>query len=72
MDEIVVVFHSYTGSLSRYYIYPVSGNTYVTELVIEIINEEQRTDESLNVWDFYLSWIKVPLRFANGVVSGEC
>ena len=51
-NEIVVVFRSYTGSLNRYYIDPVSGDTYVTELVPGIIDEEQRTDESLNVWDY--------------------
>ena len=51
-NEIVVVFRSYTGSLNRYYIDPVSGGTYVTELVPGIIDEEQRTDESLNVWDY--------------------
>lgn len=52
MDEIVVVFCYYTESLSRYYIDSASGNTYVTKLVIGIINEEQRTDESPNVWDY--------------------
>ena len=51
-NEIVVVFRSYTGALNRYYIDPVSGDTYVTELVPGIIDEEQRTDESLNVWDY--------------------
>ena len=51
-NEIVVVFRSYTGALNRYYIDPVSGDTYVTELVPGIIDEEQRTDEHLNVWDY--------------------
>ena len=51
-NEIVVVFRSYTGSLNRYYIDPVSGDTYVTELVSGIIDEEQRTDENLNAWDY--------------------
>ena len=51
-NEIVVVFRSYTGSLNRYYIDPVSGDTYVTELVPGLIDEEQRTDENLNAWDY--------------------
>lgn len=50
--EIVVLFRSYTGSETRYYIDPVSGETYTTELVPGIIDEEQRTDESLNVKDY--------------------
>ena len=51
-NQIVVVFRSYTGSLNRYYIDPVSGDTYVTEQVPGIIDEEQRTAESLNLWDY--------------------
>ena len=51
-NEIVVVFRSYTGALNRYYIDPVSGDTYVTELVPGIIDEEQRTNENLNAWDY--------------------
>ncbi len=51
-SQIVVVFRSYTGALNRYYIDPVSGATYVTEQVPGIIDEEQRTDESLNAWDY--------------------
>ncbi len=51
-SEIVVVFRSYTGSINRYYIDPVSGETYVTEFVPGIIEDEQRTDESLNAWDY--------------------
>ena len=51
-NEIVVLFRSYTGSETRYYIDPVSGETYSTELVPGIIDEEQRTDESFNVKDY--------------------
>ena len=51
-NEIVVVFRSYTGAENRYHIDPLSGQTYVTELVPGIINEEQRTEESLNAWDY--------------------
>ena len=52
VDEIVIVFRSYTGSLDRFYIDPVSGDTYVTEFVPGITDGEQQTDESLNVWDY--------------------
>ena len=51
-NKTVVVFRSYTGAQNRYYIDPVSGETTVTELVPGIINEEQQTGESLNVWDY--------------------
>ena len=48
-NEIVVLYRAYTGAQIRYYIDTVSGETYVTELVPGIIDEEQRTDESFNV-----------------------
>ena len=48
----LVLFRSYTGAQNRYYIDPVSGEATVTELVPGIMDEEQRTDESLNVWDY--------------------
>lgn len=51
-QQIVVLFRSYTGAQIRFYIDPVSGNTYVTEFVPGISSEETRTDESLNVWDY--------------------
>ncbi len=50
--EIVVLYRSYTGAQLRYYIDPDSGQTYVTELVPGIIDEEQRTDETFNVRDY--------------------
>ncbi len=50
--EIVVVFRSYTGSLTFYHIDPATGDTYVTEIVPGIIDEEERTDETLNVRDY--------------------
>ena len=53
-DEIVVLYRSYTGAETRYYIDPTSGETYVTELVPGIIDEEQRTEESFNVRDYVL------------------
>ena len=50
--EIVVLYRSYTAAEIRYYINPTTGETYVTELVPGIIDEEQRTDEILNVRDY--------------------
>ncbi len=51
-NEIVVLFRSYTGAQIRYYIDPVSGEAHVTELVPGIIDEEQPSDEKLNVRDY--------------------
>ncbi len=50
--EIVVLYRSYTSAQIRYYIDPASGETYVTELVPGIIDEEQRSEETLNVRDY--------------------
>ena len=50
--ERVVLYRSYTGAQIRYYIDPVSGDTYVTELVPGIIDDEQRTEERFNVRDY--------------------
>lgn len=49
--QIVVLYRSYTAAQVRYYIDRASGDTYVTEFVPEITPEEERTDESFNVWD---------------------
>lgn len=49
--QIVVLFTSYTGSENRYYIDRATGDTYVTELVPGIIDEEQKTDEKFNAKD---------------------
>lgn len=51
-NEIVVLYRSYTGSETRYYIDPVTGEAYATDRVPGIIDEEQRNDESLNVRDY--------------------
>ena len=51
-QQIVVLFRSYTGAQIRYYVDPVSGETYVTEFVPGITAEEERTAESLNVRDY--------------------
>ena len=51
-QEIVVVFRSYTGALQYFYIDRASGDAYVTEYVPGITEEETRTEETLNVWDY--------------------
>lgn len=51
-DEIVVLYRSYTGAEVRYYVDPVTGEAYVTEFVPGITEEEQRTDETLNVREY--------------------
>lgn len=50
-QQIVVLFRSYTGALVRYYIERATGYTYVTEFVPGVTPEEQRTEESFNIWD---------------------
>lgn len=50
--EIVVLFRSYTGAQIRYYVDPNTGDTYTTELVPGIIDEEQRTEETFNIRDY--------------------
>ncbi len=51
-NQIVVAYRSYTGAILRYYINPFSGETYVTEFVSGITDDEERTDETLNVRDY--------------------
>ncbi len=51
-NEIVVLYRSYTGAQNRYYISPASGDTYVTEYVPGIIDQEQHTEESFNIKDY--------------------
>lgn len=51
-NEIVVLYRSYTAAEIRYYINPSSGETYVTEFVQGITDEEQKTGESLNIRDY--------------------
>ena len=50
--EIVALYRAYTGALIRYYVNPETGDTYVTEQVPGIIDDEQRTEETLNVKDY--------------------
>jgi len=50
--KIVVLYRSYTAAQIRYYVDPVSGETYVTELVPGIIDEEQENGEKFNARDY--------------------
>ncbi|MCR5107127.1 MAG: hypothetical protein K6B28_03105 [Lachnospiraceae bacterium] len=50
--EIVVLYRSYTAALVRYYIDRISGETYETQFVEGITPEEERSDESFNIWDY--------------------
>ncbi len=50
--KIVVLYRSYTAAQIRYYIDPVSGDAYVTELVPGIIDEEQENGETFNARDY--------------------
>lgn len=50
--KIVVLYRSYTGAQTYYYVDPASGETYVTELVPGIIDEEQETGEKFNARDY--------------------
>ncbi len=48
-NEIVIIFRSYTGAQKRFYIDRNSGDTYVTEFVPGITDEEEPTGESFNI-----------------------
>ena len=50
--EIVVLFRSYTGAQNKYYINRNTGDTYVTEFVPGIMDEEERTNENFNIADY--------------------
>ncbi|MBR1669394.1 MAG: hypothetical protein IJ695_01725 [Butyrivibrio sp.] len=50
--EIVVLYRSYTGSINRYYVDVNTGDTYVTEQVPGIIDDEQKNGETFNVKDY--------------------
>ena len=52
-QEIVILFRSYTGVDVRYYIDRATGDTYVTEFVSGITEEEERNDENFNVKDYF-------------------
>ena len=44
-------FMSYAAQI-RYYVDPTSGDTYVTEFVPGITDEEQKTGETFNIRDY--------------------
>ena len=50
--QIVVLYRSYTAAQIRYYVNPISGETYITEFVPGIIDEEQKTGETFNARDY--------------------
>ena len=52
-DQVVVLYRSYTGAYVRYYVDRVSGDTYVTEFVPTVHDEEQMTEERLNAWEYW-------------------
>lgn len=56
--EIVILFRSYTGAQIRYYIDRNTGDTYVTEFIPGITDEEERTDEHFNVKDYLDQYTK--------------
>ena len=51
--QIVVLYRSYTGSQTRYYIDRVSGETYVTDLVPGIIDEETENGQKFNIRNYF-------------------
>ena len=50
--EYTVIYRSYTGAINRYYVNSSTGETYVTEFVPGIIDEEQKTGETFNINDY--------------------
>ena len=51
-QQVVVLFRSYTGSETRYYVDRATGETTVTDFVPGIMSAEQPSEESLNVRDY--------------------
>ena len=51
-DEIRIDFRSYTGSHEYFYIDRATGDTHSTQYVPGIIDEEEDTGLSINVWDY--------------------
>ena len=48
-NQIVVLYRSYTAAEVRFYIDRITGDTYVTEFVQGITEQEEKTDESFNI-----------------------
>lgn len=51
--QIVVAFRSYTAAIVRFYIDSATGETYITEYVSGITDEEKPTGETFNVKDYF-------------------
>ncbi len=51
--QIVVAFRSYTAAIVRFYIDTATGETYITEYVSGITDEEEPTGETFNVKDYF-------------------
>jgi hypothetical protein len=51
-SEYTVTFRSYTGSFTYYHVNKISGETYTTEYVPGIIDEESPGNEYFNAWDY--------------------
>ena len=50
--KIVVLYRSYTAAQIRYYVDPVTGDTYVTEFVPGITDDEQPNGETFNAREY--------------------
>ncbi len=50
--QIVILYRSYTAAIVRFYIDRESGQTYTTEFVSGITEEEEKTDVSFNIKDY--------------------
>ena len=51
-NEIVVLYRSYTAAEIRYYINPSTGDTYVTQFVKGVTDQEEKTDETFNIKEY--------------------
>lgn len=51
-SQIVVLYRSYTAAEVRFYIDRITGDTYVTEFVQGITEQEEKTDESFNIKNY--------------------
>jgi cytoskeletal protein RodZ len=51
-SEYTVTFRSYTGAFIYYHVNKISGETYTTEYVPGIVDEESPGNEYFNAWDY--------------------
>ncbi len=56
-NTIVVLYRSYTGVQKRFYIERSTGDTYSTEYVPGITDEEEQTDEHFNAKDYMEAYL---------------